>query len=397
MRITHAVLESIIVLSLIGGASASEKSLADALATAGTAHHSAGHLDQAKDLLFKALAYDSGCPAAIFELAKIYEQEGDVASAADFYKRAATVYAYDTTPESVTRHNEAEKRAKLLNPFAPRLQAALEEFSQDLDRLARRNDPLIIQLAGDQVKELDLAAVLPSEKIPKFYAAYEAQQRALAAAQASASEPSSKPKNDIPSDVEKELTRAGWQKITGTWVRKGPHAFEVTDGKLESDFKNGAMDFTIVKNETGAVRATVRTSFNKRKGPPDRPDRPEPPGFNNNDSLSGYGFSYQNRECRIYEPNEGGGRGFGGGGGGGGGGGPGRGFNAGRPSFVSSYTLPDGGKNRFMLSAADNTLDVFINDKRNAHSSSAHASHNGPMVIEFEGTVTVENPRCSGQ
>src|SRR4029077_18430482 len=118
----------------------------------------------------KALANDETCPDAVFELAKIFDKEGNTASAGDFYQRASVLLAQDPKPANAIKRSEALTRVKALNPFAPRIAGIYEEYALDLDKLFRANkDTLTQDSAMERVSQLKLSTVLTPDKMPKFY------------------------------------------------------------------------------------------------------------------------------------------------------------------------------------------------------------------------------------
>lgn len=336
---------------------AADRNLADGLATAGTAFAAKGNLTQAKDMFYKALAYDEECPDALFELAKIFDKEGSP-HACDFYQRAALNYAQDNKPANAVKRAEAERRIKVLNPSAPRLTAVFEEYAQELDRLVKKSkDNLTIDAASARAEELKLSTVLVPEKMPKF----------LAAAQKPAA--SSGPPTATPPEVERELKALGWTTITGVWVKKSAGVYETSNGKLEAAKTSGTIDLWVHGNFNGSVKACVRNGFT-------------PQNFMDM-TLSGYGVMFKGKECRMYAPNEM----------------VMKYFNGSMdPAMVKSEPISEAAPKHHAIVSVTNegTLDFNVNDKRKSVSNNK-IPKTGGFMIEVSGTAVIENPRCAGQ
>jgi len=355
--ISHRPVALILALGLCTALVASERSIADALAVAGASLVAKGNAEQGKEMLYKALANDENCPDALFELARLFEKEGNAHTACDFYQRAALVYAQENAPSTIAKRNEAERRIKALNPFAPRLNALFEDYALDLDRLVKKTpDSLTIDAAAGRVSELKLAALLAPEKMPKFIAA---------AQKASASPPTS----TLP-DVERELKALGWATVSGVWVKKAPGVYEAIDGKLEAAKANGSIDLFVLKGGSGSVKACVRNGFND-------------PKFMDL-TLSGYGVLFKGRECRVYGPNDM----------------VMKYFNGSLdPALIATHPLPESlPKYRATVSVTnEGALEFTVNDKRKSISNNKQLPKAGGFIIEVTGTMTLENPRCAGQ
>src|ERR1043165_1151922 len=341
--------------SITAALSAADRNLADGLATAGTTLAAKGNSSQAREMFYKALAYDEDCPDALFELAKIFEKEGNTPTACDFYQRAALVYAQDNKPATTAKRVEAERRVKALSPSAPRLTAVFEEYAQDLDRLVKKApDTLTIDAASDRVTELKLSSVLAPEKMPKFLWAQKA-----------ASSGSSPPTATLP-DVERDLKALGWSTITGVWIKKAAGVYETTNGKLEAAKTNGTIDLWVHSGFTGSVKACVRNGFVAQ---------------NFMDlTLSGYGVMFKGKECREYAPNEM----------------VMKYFNGSlAPAMIKAEPINEASPKHHATVSINNegVLDFNVNDKRKSVSNNK-LPKNGGFMIEVSGTAVIENPRC---
>ncbi len=403
MRFKLAVL--VLAASAMGfGVGAAERNLADALAAAGAATAAKGNTSQAKDLLYTALAHDENCPDALFELARIVDKEGDAATAGDLYQHAALVLAQEGKPAATGKRAEAEKRARVLSPIAMKLSAAFEDYASDLDKVVKKlPDPLTESTAQDLVNDLQLASILPPEKLPKFYSATPAAQPAKPASSTADSTP---PNNNQPGkrrrpepekpkaegatapEIEKELKALGWNTVAGVWIKKAPGVYEATDAKLEVAKTNGVMDFVVVKGGgDGTIKATVRTEpKSDNQGPPPGGGGPGgPPGFGEPEML-GYGIHFRGKDFKNFGYGERGGFG-----------GRKRGGDNGGIVTLGTYPIADAAKSHFTIKIDDNTLDLFYNDSRKNSVTNGKTTKTGPFVLDVIGTVTLENPRCSGQ
>lgn len=371
-------------------ACAADRDLANALAAAGSAHAAKGNYAQAKDQLFKALANDDSCPDAVFELAKIFDKEGNGA-AGDFYQRASVLLAQDAKPANAAKRGEALARVKALNPFAPRFASVFEDYSQELDKLVKKNsDSLTQESALEQVNELKLSSILAPDKMPKFYAVAMAEKEKAEKEKKAAVASSSRPSNSSSTmrmheksgttapDVEKELKALGWTIVKGAFVKKGPGIYEATDARLEAPKINGAIDFTIVKEgSTGSLKATARSSFGT--------ENDTTSGYYYSYSMPGFGFNYSNKSYRIYGPSM-------------------NGFfsssvnnNTVEPTSLGNYPMPETPKVHFLMTVSEGAFEFIVNEKRNQKANHNKTPKTGPFVIDIYGTVILESPRCMGQ
>src|SRR5579872_3499485 len=87
-RFVAAVILSVLAIGSVRGEDAGVAS-ASALADVGVGFAAKGNQNRAKEFFYKALVYDENCPIALYELAKIFELEGDNVSAVNFYVKAA--------------------------------------------------------------------------------------------------------------------------------------------------------------------------------------------------------------------------------------------------------------------------------------------------------------------
>lgn len=368
---------------------AADRAAADSLAMSATVMANKGNSGQAKELFYKALANDETCPDAIFELAKIFDKENNSAAASDFYQRASLIFAQENKTNTMAKRAEADKRVKALNPFAPRVAALYEDYAQELDRLTKKVPDSVTQDAAfARVTELKMPSVLAPEKLPKFYAALQAQKTAAATAEADSAKTAStkrpgfsssidpapaKVVNNVPPEVERELKALGWGTITGTWVKKAANTYEVTDGKLEAAKTNGGVDVWVVKG-TGAVKVTVRNDFNLDSSS----------SFFSDYNSTGYGVIMKSKECKVYAP--------------GGYSGYSSATSKMEPYMVKTEPLPDiNPRNHATVTIVDGKIEIAVNEKNVIRYNDKTLPRSGPFVIEVKGTATIENPRCAGQ
>lgn len=370
MKLVGCVVLSLLVVC---GARASDRASADGFAAAAMAQIGKGNVEQGKDFLYKALANDSDCTDAVFELAKIFDKENN-ASALDFYLRSVVLMNKDKKPTDKARLAEAERRIKALNTFAPRFNAAVEEYAADLDAVVKRaNEPTTRDVASTRVHDMDLVSLLPADKVPKFYSSAAAEKEARDTKKTSP-------------EVERELKGLGWTKVTGLFIKKGAGIYESTEGRLETDRQNGRIEFILHKSEgSGTVNATARSEF----GEGNKPDQPNNRGRGRNNfdfmrrprdtSVEGYGIIASMHEVKSYgidEANR---------------------FAGKDPFLLGTKALADAPKHAFMITASENTMEFYADNQREAKVSSGKVSQKGPFVLDVNGTVVIEAPRFTGQ
>jgi len=373
----------------------SERALADGLSAAGAATAAKGNTAQAKDIFFKALAHDDSCPEALFELGKIIEKEGDVATAGDLYQRAALQFAQEAKPANATKRAEAEKRAKALNPLAAKLNTVYEDYSQDLDKIVKKlPDSLTEVSALERVNELELPGVLPPDKLPKFYASAQAamEKKARANDTAMLDTPgapgmakrkrkglAAKAEGASDADVETELKALGWNTVSGTWVKKSAGVYETTGGRLEALKLNGMIDFSVIKGGgEGTVRASVRTE--PKGGGTELGSAPE-------SEMLGVGTYFRGKDFRNFGYGE-------------------RvrakralanGVAASGPMSIGLFPINEAlPKQHFTVKIEDVQLECYYNNNLSSRSTNTRLPHTGTFVLDVNGTVTIEAPRCAG-
>jgi len=361
----HAVQLILITLMLGSIACGAERSMADGFAAAGAAQAANGKTEQAKDLLYKALVYDDSCPDALFELAKIMDKENNPLALA-FFQRAASLYEKESKP-TPAKKSEAEKRLKALDAYGPRLSLVMEEYALELDKIVKKlPDNSTRDAATERAATLGLGGLIPAEKLPKF----------LAAAQGKSSAPE---KNvAVAGDATKELKALGWTRVLGTVVKKSAGVYVLTDAKLEADKITGGIDVIVHKaGFDGNVVVTVRTDSNNAGGEEGGKKGEGKKKKHNRDGVDGYGFLSNGDEFSLYTPAD-------------------KGKTA-YPALFFSRNWPDAQAKAHLQVSITDALDLYLNDKREAHSGNTRISRSGTFVIEVQGTVTVEAPRCSGQ
>jgi hypothetical protein len=169
----------------------------------------------------------------------------------------------------------------------------------------------------------------------------------------------------VPPDVERALKTAGWTTITGTWKKKAENVYEVTDGKLETEKVNGAVQVLVYKGGTGKVQVTVRSYLKENEG------------YSGDHWATGFGFWVDSSSAKIYFPDQ---------------------FGAKFDSHLDRVeplpaALP---KNKVTVTVNEGKLEYYLNDKR-VRQGNYLIPKNGPFVIAVEGTMTIESPQAAGQ
>ncbi|HLX65127.1 MAG TPA: hypothetical protein VKX17_27910 [Planctomycetota bacterium] len=404
--ITTIAALAVLALVSIGLVRAEERNIADGLAATGAALAAKGNIPQAKDMLYKALVHDENCPDALYELARIIEKE-DVSLAADLYQRAFTEYTADNKPASAAKRSDAEKRMRTLNPAAPKLTAAYEDYAQDLDKVVKKlTDNLTETSAMERVNDLKLATLVTSDKMPKFYTA--AQEKKSAPTPPAADNGNKgnnpgtgntpprnrfgrteeNPKNGTTTpEVEKELKALGWATVSGSWVKKGPNIYEATDAKLEAPKTSGTIDLWIVKDPNIAKDTVVKAAVRNDAANAQFGGFGNPGGGPTTNEMNGYGIRYEGKDFREFGHGDRNRRGPGGG----------RGQQANNgPMEVGRHNTTEG-RNHFVVKIDDSTLEIYFNDSRTYNTSAAKIAKNGNFMIDVNGTVTIEMPKVTGQ
>src|SRR5262249_52847572 len=160
------------------------------------------------------------------------------------------------------------------------------------------NDSLTNEEAGNRVQMLSLASYVPANKLPEI------QKSNSAKPEKDTRRPFQKTDTAVttvvPPDVERALKANGWTAITRRWRNKSDGVYEVTDGKLETNKVNGALQFTV--SGSGTATAFVR---NDNKGPFIHRIDSGPSssssgiGIGHYQFVTGYGVSVNDRECKA--------------------------------------------------------------------------------------------------
>jgi hypothetical protein len=371
---------------------ADENSEAEALASAGQEFFAKGKTETAREYLFKALFHNPNCAAALYELGKIYQAEGNPAAASDFFSRALHEMKNleNSRPDFGAKITDARLRLQVVNPYAAQFNTAMENYSEDLGRIVKRsNDSITNEEVGKRVQLLSLASYVPASKLPEI------QKPAVAKTDTRARRPFEKDTAPVttvvPPDVERALKGAGWTTITGVWKKKSEGVYEVTDGKLETMKLNGALQFTV--SGSGTASAFVR---NGNKDPWEHFTGGSTSGSNSGSGssgsgmgrfqfVSGYGVSVCDRECKAYSPQGGWGNG-----------------NEYYPGFDHSTTLAAQPKHLVMITVQEkeNGKGTALNaqvDGKNVVNCNYKLNKDGPFTIEIKGTVIIEDPKAIGQ
>lgn len=374
-----------LVALLVGACSlpafAADKQTAAAMAKGVAMLAEQGKTDKAKEMCFKALAYDSDCPEALYELGKIFEKEGNNTAAGDFLVRAAQQLGAEeaANPEFAKKRKDAEFRAQKLNPFSGQLSAAFAEYSDSLNAIVKKvPDSLTLEEACDRVDQLKLKTMVAPEKAPKFERPVAkapekpmtSRERAIAEITGQRVKPETA--TVVPPEVERVLKdpqKGGWEKITGSWKKKAENVYEVTDGKLEAEKTNGAVMVTVYKDGTnGKVKITVRNDSSASGED----------GFFSS-YASGYGIHYDKDGTKFYTPSNS--------------------FSGNRYYSYLERTdpVPAGPKVQYVILVDDGKLDYQVNGVSKKKTGQLNITKSGPMVIQIEGTAIIEMPRAGGK
>ena len=349
--------------------------VAAALAKSAAKLNEEGKIDKAKSLCYKALANDENCPEAIFELGKIMEQEGNMVSAGDFYVQSIRFMSKDEATYKA-KIAEAHTRLTKLNPFANQLNNVMGDYVQDLNTIVKKNnDSLTKDETYSLSQNMRFDRYVAPDKLPRFERG-EATQPVKTADTATggrtqrSSSTEDAPQNDIPLEVEKALKApaAGWTKISGTWKKKGENLYEVTDGRLEAEKTNGAIQCTVVSGGKGSIEVFARNGRQRYSSYS---------SFSGEISMgSGYGYRFKGSNVSIYTP-----------------------YNGFSNDFVP-YKEKDfpitGAKTNVVLTIDGNKMEYLLNGGR-VKSTSYPISADGNFVIAITGTMIIELPQAVGK
>ncbi len=390
------------VLTILSGAGigagtsnlhAADSELAEAFAVSAAKLNSQGKLEKAKQLCFKALANDEKCAEALYQLGLIYQKEGRIVRAGNFFANAARGFSKDASEEAGTKMKDAKHRAQQTNPYAMRLQQVMTLYTRDLDAIAKKNpDRIMMGVANERAKTLNLAHYVPPGEMPSFASKStpppttrkpepKRPSRDPWGRRRSRSEPEdevAKPAaNSVPPAIERALKSAGWSTISGTWKKTSPTSkvYEVTDGKLVAQKKQGAVSVIVHAGSKGKVsvlvRAKKRLSFTT-----DFYGRTR----SSSESMSGFGFTVSSSSAAVYTPINSYGS-------------DGTGYV---PYKEFDQNLPAFPKNIFMVSIVNNKLEMYLNQKK-LRSSKYPLDDDGDFVIEISGTRKIELPQAGGR
>lgn len=349
-----------------------DKDTAAAYATSAEKLAAEGKIDKAKELCYAALAQDEACPEALFELGKIFEKEGSLVNASEFLVRAAREFGKDegAKPAYASKRLDAETRVKRLNEYAVRFSTLMTDYTQELNTITQKNaDSLTLDEACDRADALNLRTILPTGKGPKF-------EREVAAKPEKKKESgriSSRMHDDedapavtvVSPEIERELKSAGWTKITGTWKKKATNVYEVTDGKVEAEKLNGAVQVVVDKlADKSSVKCMVRNRYTDNEG--------------SSSWGTGYGFVVKSNSYKVYTPET-------------------AMVTESDPYLERENNLPPGSlKNVFLMMVNESRLEYLVNSK-NVRLTTYKIVKEGPFIVQVKGTATIEMPAAKGQ
>jgi hypothetical protein len=178
--------------------------------------------------------------------------------------------------------------------------------------------------------------------------------------------PAAKPAEDAQAsmaDLEAELKKAGWSKLTGKWKKTGPGIYEVTDGYAEADFVNGAVDVVLDSDTKGTVCLYARctTQYKLGYGLIIRQGKFKAQALALDSTISG-----------IYQV-----------------------IHHGEPVVSLDLPITPLGKALHAgVSVNGQTIELTLNDKREHKSLYPRMSTDGSLRLVVHGTATIFNPRC---
>jgi hypothetical protein len=265
----------------------------------------------------------------------------------------------------------------------------------------KSTDTLTKEVAVARVKDLNLPAVLPAEKVPLFYK----DALAVAKTEAAPKKPtrpsmsdsgsgsgfsrsfSSNTRGTTAPDVERELKALGWDAVKGQWTKKGPNIFEGTNARLEAKKMIGGVDVTVWKGYTGSIIAAVRdeSSDTEYMGYASSSSGTSSSRFSSYHSVNGYGLLL-GKDCKLFAPGSWSGWG---------------GFGSSSGKYESylynSYPLTEAPKYHLTVMLAEPSFDALLNDKKLLHKNDKDTPARGQFVLEIDGTATLEVPRAAGK
>lgn len=284
---------------------AGDAELAKAYAVSAAKLASDGKTEKAKQLCYKALANDEGCPDALLLLGRMFKKEGRTALAGSFFGRCLMVLqkGHDTI-ERRGHLKQARRLALETNPHSLKLKQTMEQYATELRAIYRKNpDSMLATAARNRVRSFNLSRYVSVEKLPRFGGSSSSSGGTGSRATGGAK------KDPVPSgptglnpDIERALKRAGWETITGTWKKHGPNRYEVTNGRLSAKKTNGAITLFVYPTGSGTVSAFVRYKSGRK---PVRRGGGGGFGMGSTGSLRegpGYGFVVKKYSAALYTP-----------------------------------------------------------------------------------------------
>ena len=176
----------------------------------------------------------------------------------------------------------------------------------------------------------------------------------------------------VPPEVDRALRAAGWTSIVGNWKQVERNVYEVTDGRIEAQKANGALNIAIRKGSTGTVSIYVRCP------------KDHAPAHEGGESAPGYGFVVKGSTFSLYSPTlseETSGKWY--------------------PYKERTGTMVDSFKHIFTMEATTNAkgftrLTHYIDNKRE-RTCEYKITTEGVFVVLVQGTAILESPQAVGQ
>jgi hypothetical protein len=358
-----------------------DKALAEGLADVGSSFVAKNDLGRAKKNFYAALAHDENCPIALYELAKIFENEGDTVSAINFYVKAAQECNRSSNATVKAKAQDCERRVQKLSPYATQFTTLMEGYAQELGRIATKNtDAPTLAEAQNKVRTLNLMTIVAPEKIPDIIKPSNKppaeQPKNNGRSRFPTQEDAPQVKTQVAPDVERALKADGWTDITGVWKKKAEGVYEVTDGKLECKKTNGALQVFVHKGGTGSVAVFVRASARDYSDFDTTSTSSSGMGYFGR--ARGFGYFIKGSDAKLYTPGmwqEG---------------------DTFMPDLERTVPLTDIPKHRVLVQVQDSKLDVTLDTNSPRHTT-YKIPKDGPFLIEIKGTMTIETPKAAGQ
>lgn len=137
--------------------------VARAMASSGAALALKGSTDKAEDLLCRALAIDSNCGEAMFELAKVYDLKKNHKLSAELYFQCVSKV------EDKAKSAYAMSRLMVIDRPSYDLIVTMERHAKSIEDVVKRfPDKITLDAAQADLKKIDVASVIPKSSAPSL-------------------------------------------------------------------------------------------------------------------------------------------------------------------------------------------------------------------------------------